>query len=79
MGKNAKPMPAIPASRGEVEVASARPLAAIDGYRIMFNLKPTDDSVAPTDVRVYLVVDGQPLSETWRYQWTPPPVDQRHV
>jgi glucans biosynthesis protein len=55
------------------------PLAAIDGYRIMFDLKPSDDSVAPIDVRVYLAVDGQPLTETWLYQWTPPPVNQRHV
>jgi hypothetical protein len=47
MGKNAKPMPAITAFYGEVKVASARPLAAIDGYRIMFDLKPTDDRVAP--------------------------------
>jgi glucans biosynthesis protein len=77
MGKDAKPVPVITASRGEIEVSSARPLAAIDGYRIMFDLKPTDDSIEPIDVRVYLAVDGQPLTETWLYQWTPPAPDQR--
>ena len=78
MGKDAKPVPVITSSRGEIEVSSARPLAAIDGYRVMFDLKPTDDSIEPIDVRVYLAVDGQPLTETWLYQWTPPAPDQRH-
>ena len=64
--------------RGKVEVTSARPLDAIHGYRVMFDLKPTDDSVAPIDLRVYLAADGQSLSETWLYQWSPPAIGQRH-
>jgi glucans biosynthesis protein len=49
-----------------------RPLEAVRGYRAMFDLKPTDDSVAPIDLRLYLRANGQPLTETWLYQWTPP-------
>ena len=26
---------------------------------------------------MYLRVDGKPLTETWIYQWTPPPVKDR--
>jgi len=72
LGKDAKVKAMISVSRGKVEISSARPLDAIHGYRAMFDLKPTDDSVEPIDVRVYLAADGQPLSETWLYQWTPP-------
>jgi glucans biosynthesis protein len=77
LGPNAKVSPVINASSGEVEVTSARPLVAAQGYRVMFDLKPTAASVAPIDLRVFLTVDGQPLSETWLYQWTPPAVAER--
>ncbi|MEO8598719.1 MAG: glucan biosynthesis protein, partial [bacterium] len=77
LGKDAKVTPVISASRGEIEISSSRPLDAIQGYRVMFDLKPTDASVAPIDLRVYLVTEGQPLCETWLYQWTPPPMAQR--
>jgi glucans biosynthesis protein len=33
--------------------------------------------VTPIDLRVYLAVDDQSLSETWLYQWTPPAVVDR--
>lgn len=78
LGKSAKVMPVISASRGKVEVTSARPLEDIQGYRVMFDLKPTDASVAPIDLRVYLTANGAPLCETWLYQWTPPASEQRH-
>ncbi len=58
----------ISASPDQVELTSARPLDAIQGYRTIFDLQPVDDSVAPIDVRVYLVANGQPLNETWLYQ-----------
>lgn len=77
LGKDAKVQAMISASRGKVEISSARPLHAIHGYRVMFDLKPTDDSAGPIDLRVYLAADGQPLSETWLYQWTPPVVGKR--
>jgi len=45
----------------------------------MFDLVPTDDSPEPINLRLYLALDGQPLTETWLYQYTPPPPDQRKV
>jgi glucans biosynthesis protein len=77
LSAKAKIEPVITASRGEVELTSARPLAAIDGWRAMFDIKPTDDSVEPITLRLYLRADGQALSETWLYQWTPPPPADR--
>jgi glucans biosynthesis protein len=43
----------------------------------MFDLALTDDSVEPVNLRLFLVMDGQALSETWLYQYVPPPPDQR--
>ena len=42
----------------------------------MFDLVP-DDSEEPIDLRLYLALDGQALTETWMYQYGPPPVAQR--
>jgi glucans biosynthesis protein len=64
--------PVISHSRGEIELTSVRPLDSIHGYRAMFDLKPNDDNLAPVDLRLYLRTDGQPLTETWIYQWMPP-------
>ncbi|WP_435870076.1 glucan biosynthesis protein [Eleftheria terrae] len=77
LGKNAKVEPVITASRGKVEITSARPQGAIEGWRAMFDLRPTDNSTEPINLRMHLQCDGQPLSETWLYQWTPPPVAER--
>ncbi|HEY1231824.1 MAG TPA: glucan biosynthesis protein D [Candidatus Binatia bacterium] len=74
----AKVEPVITASRGEVEIASARPQKEIKGYRAMFDLKPSDSSIEPIDLRLYLRLGGQPLTETWLYQWTPPPPSERN-
>jgi glucans biosynthesis protein len=43
----------------------------------MFDLRPADNSAEPVDLRLYLRVDGRPLTETWIYQWTPPPAAER--
>jgi glucans biosynthesis protein len=77
LGDDARVEPVITASRGQVEITSARPLHAIHGWRAMFDLKLTDDSAEPVNLRLYLAVNGQPLTETWIYQYTPPPADQR--
>ncbi|MCX4186922.1 glucan biosynthesis protein [Methylophaga sp. OBS4] len=71
--------PVITASAGKVEITSARPQDAIVGYRAIFDLVPPDNSTDPINLRVYLEADGQPLSETWLYQWTPPPQDERKL
>lgn len=77
LGNKAKVEPIITASRGKVEITSARPQPQIAGYRAMFDLKPIDDSTEPIDLRLYLSLEGRPLSETWVYQWTPPPAPER--
>ncbi|GAC1407397.1 MAG: glucan biosynthesis protein D [Burkholderiaceae bacterium] len=77
LGKAVTLKPVISATRGRVELSSVRPLGNIAGYRVLFDLVPVDDSVAPIDLRVYLAVDSAPVSETWLYQWTPPLAAQR--
>ena len=74
--ENATVKPVITVSRGEVELASVRPQYEKKGYRAMFDLKP-DDSTSQIDIRLYLEHAGQVLSETWLYQWNPPPLNQR--
>ena len=45
----------------------------------MFDLRLTDDSVEPINLRLFLAADGQPLTETWLYQYSPPPPDERDL
>jgi glucans biosynthesis protein len=45
----------------------------------MFDLVPPDDTETPIDLRMYLSVNGQAFSETWLYQYTPPPVSERKL
>ena len=78
LGADTKVEAVIQASRGKVEIVSARPLEEINGWRAMFDLRPTDDGIEPIDLRLYLRSGSQTLTETWVYQWTPPaPVDRR--
>jgi len=70
--------PVISVSSGKVEITSARPLSAVHGIRAMFDLVP-DASTAPISMRLYLSADGQPLSETWLYEWVPPPLAERKL
>jgi glucans biosynthesis protein len=79
LGDNAQLTPVISASRGQIEIVSARPLNPINGWRALFDLKLTDESVEPINLRLFLTSDDQPITETWLYQYTPPPPDQRKV
>jgi periplasmic glucans biosynthesis protein len=72
-------VPMISASRGKIEIASARPFKELNGYRAMFDLNLTDDSAEPINLRLFLSANGQPLTETWIYQYTPPPADERDL
>lgn len=67
----------VSASRGEIELVSARPLEAIDGFRAMFDLVP-DESTAAIELRLYLKLDEQALTETWLYQYHPPAPEDRN-
>lgn len=79
LGEDAHVEPMISASRGTVEITSARPQHEIRGWRAMFDLKLTDDGLEPINLRLFLALNGQPLTETWIYQYTPPPPDQRRI
>jgi glucans biosynthesis protein len=76
-GQHAEVLPMISASRGKIEISSARPLREPVGWRAMFDLNLTDESVEPINLRLFLSAGGQPLSETWIYQYTPPPAAER--
>ncbi len=76
--KDAAVEPVITASRGAIEIPSARPQHAIGGYRVMFDIRP-DDAPDPVDLRLFLRLDGAALSETWLYQWTPPPLAEQRA
>jgi glucans biosynthesis protein len=59
------------------EHVTAHYVEEIKGYRALFDIRPADDSNEAIDLRMYLRIDGRPLTETWIYQWTPPPVKDR--
>ena len=44
----------------------------------MFDLVP-DKSTEPINLRLYLKSGNDVLSETWLYQYTPPPVSDRKL
>ena len=77
LGKRAKIEPDLHVSHGKIELASVRPLDAIGGYRAMFDVRPPDDGTTPIDLRMVLRLGDQALSETWIYQWSPPPAPER--
>jgi glucans biosynthesis protein len=77
LGDGSHVVPMVSASRGHIEIPSVRPLVPLQAWRAIFDLALTDDSVVPVNLRLFLTVDGQPLSETWLYQYVPPPVAQR--
>jgi glucans biosynthesis protein len=67
----------ITTSRGQTEHVTAHYVEEIHGYRALFDVRPPDDSVEPIDLRLYLRVNGRPLTETWIYLWTPPSLKDR--
>ena len=69
--KNAAVEMAVSASRGEIQKAAARPILESDQWRGDFDLIAQGSE--PVDLRVYLRDAEGALSETWLYQWSPPP------
>jgi periplasmic glucans biosynthesis protein len=78
LAERARVTPVITASRGRIELPSARWLPP-DEWRAIFDLALTDDSTEPVNLRLFLSLDGQALSETWLYQYSPPPPAQRKI
>jgi glucans biosynthesis protein len=66
-------------SRGTTEHVTAHFVPEFAGYRALFDVRPPEDSVEPIDLRLYLRIDGRPLTETWIYQWTPPSLKDRKL
>ncbi len=79
LAKDAAVEAVITTSRGQTEHVTAHYVAEFNGYRALFDLRPTDDSVEPIDLRLYLRLGGRPLTETWIYQWTPPSAKERKL
>ncbi len=69
----------ITTSRGTTEHVTAHFVSEFAGYRALFDVRPPEDSVEPIDLRLYLRIDGRPLTETWIYQWTPPSLKDRKL
>ena len=61
------------------EHVTAHYIEELKGYRALFDVRPADDVNDAIDLRMYLRIDGKPLTETWIYQWTPPPVKDRKL
>jgi glucans biosynthesis protein len=67
----------ITTSKGTIERETAHFIDEIHGYRVLFDVRPPEDSMDVIDLRLYLRIDGRPLTETWIYQWIPPPIKER--
>jgi glucans biosynthesis protein len=62
----------VEASRGEVSLVYAFPIATTDRWRVTFDLDFGDDpGDEPIDLRLFLRHEGQAMSETWIYQAFP--------
>jgi periplasmic glucans biosynthesis protein len=60
----------ISANGGEVEDVTVQRLPQSATWRVAFRLKTSGDK--PADLRCYLTLYGEALTETWTYLWKPP-------
>jgi glucans biosynthesis protein len=77
LAKDAPVEAVITTSRGQTEHVTAHYVEEFHGYRALFDVRPPDDSIEPIDMRLYLRINGRPLTETWIYLWTPPSLKDR--
>ncbi|MGF1628087.1 MAG: glucan biosynthesis protein [Kiloniellaceae bacterium] len=63
------PLPMVSASRGEISRIFAEPVPGTERWRAVFDLSVEGD--APVELRLYLTLRQDPLSETWLYQYRP--------
>jgi glucans biosynthesis protein len=77
LAKDAAVEAVITTSRGQTEHVTAHYVEEFRGYRALFDVRPPDDSIEPIDIRLYLRVEGRPLTETWIYLWSPPSLKER--
>ncbi|MBF7143162.1 MULTISPECIES: glucan biosynthesis protein D [Pseudomonas] len=69
--------PVVTVSNGKVQDFNVLVLPDIKGYRITFDWYPTNDSVEPVDMRLFIRASDRTLSETWLYQYFPPAPEKR--
>jgi glucan biosynthesis protein len=69
--------PVVTCSNGQVKDFNVLVLDDIKGYRITFDWYPTNDSVAPVELRLFIRTNDRTLSETWLYQYFPPAPEKR--
>jgi len=55
-------------SNGVILNVTAEPNPVDGSYRVSFEVDPGDESLV--ELRVVLVGDAGPVSETWLYRWT---------
>ncbi|MGV3346006.1 glucan biosynthesis protein, partial [Enterobacteriaceae bacterium LUAb1] len=70
--------PVITVSSGsikQVEILYAEP---VKGYRIQFDWYPDNSNTRRIDMRLFLRTRDETLSETWLYQYFPPPPEKRN-
>lgn len=59
----------VSANGGGVDSVAVQRLPGNMGWRVSMRLKPNGDQ--PMDLRCYLTLYGEALTETWTYQWNP--------
>lgn len=64
-----EPEPKITASRGEISRVFAEPVPGTGRWRAVFDL--ASEGSEPVELRLYLTLDDEPLSESWLYQFHP--------
>lgn len=77
--RNATLEPVLQANGAKLSTVSARPLHEIKGYRVMFDAIPDKPDSSQIDIRLFLKDASGALSETWLYQFSPPPLAERKV
>ncbi|CCP03775.1 Glucans biosynthesis protein D precursor [Erwinia amylovora Ea644] len=69
--------PVLNVSSGTIKQVEILYVEPIDGYRILFDWYPDGDTTHPVDMRLFLRSKDETLSETWLYQYFPPPPEKR--
>ena len=69
--------PVITTTSGTIKQVEILYVEPIDGYRILFDWYPDSDSTEAVNLRLFLRTKEETLSETWLYQYFPPPPDKR--
>ncbi|EPC00334.1 hypothetical protein L861_07500 [Litchfieldella anticariensis FP35 = DSM 16096] len=67
----------ISASTGEVRDVQLLWMDPVKSLRVLFDWYPENDLQDPVDMRMVLEADGEIISETWLYQYFPPPPEKR--